>query len=108
MNKFTEAVIGIAAAFALDFLTVRVLTDMWAWFVVPLGAFALPYWHMAGLFIFTGVIFMNKDKLAKLAATSWKKDVSDRANLATYVLIVWGMGALVHTVMISGVMDGKL
>lgn len=76
--------------------------DAWQWFLQPLGAPAITYWHVMGLMLLTKFV-SSTTTLADMAILSEATagDLSSIGLLRTclmfvYALIMWGIMALVH------------
>lgn len=69
------------------FVEARVFLDLWRWFVVPLGATQLTYWHAFGI----GVL-INMCVRANGVPRDTEKEVYEVTGL---VLGAWGIGWLV-------------
>ena len=78
-----------------SFLVAVIVMDLWGWFFVPLGTPALlNYWHSYGVtltvqFLCQRVKYEDsegdaEEKIKKSVFATW------------YVLIVWGISALIH------------
>ena len=93
--------LGLLTLFVLAvFLRAVVLTDLWDWFMVPLGLVPLlNYWHALGIAIMVSYLTMRFDG---------KKTDESKAKRLTVALVwsltVWGFGALYHLGM-SGVIS---
>lgn len=81
-----ELVGSFALGIGAMFLEGRVLCDLWRWFVVPLGAMPLRYWHAMGLALVVNM----------LTRTNGVERDHTEANSEAFglVLLSWGIGWL--------------
>ena len=76
--------------------------DAWQWFLQPLGAPAITYWHMMGIILMVKFL-SSPTTLADMAILS-EADAGDLSSMGllrtclrfVYTLIMWGIMALVH------------
>ncbi len=73
MRMFLRMKLGFTTSFFSFLITVSggllsavYMTDLWAWFVVPLGAPTLKFWHAYGLHVFVRYLTFHADSGTKL------------------------------------------
>jgi hypothetical protein len=81
-KKFTDSLGGLLLSFIIIFLSPYVVSLMWKWFVVSLGAPKIGYWHAFGIVLL--VDFLTY----KVTNT---KDVTNKQILQVlgYILFTW-------------------
>jgi len=84
----------IVVALAMSVFSGYVFSDMWGMFIVPLGVMAIGVWHAMGISLTVSLIRLKVDPGEPV---SWEAIVRAVLN----VLIFWGMGNLIHWIMIS-------
>ena len=76
-----------------------VLTQLWAWFIVPLGLEQIGLWHAWGLAMIIGMFTVK----ASDYKSDEKKDMTEKIGLfispVITTLVVWGIGSIVHSMM---------
>ncbi len=85
--------IGVSILFLIAvLLRAVVLTDLWLWFMVPLGLIPLlNYWHALGFSLTVGYLTVRID----LATTKNPKATQMMSSLI-WSLLMWGTGAIYH------------
>ena len=80
-----------------------VLTQLWAWFVVPFGAPQIALWHACGVSTFAALLFANPSYDAILHSLDERSNnVKLRQAIAWGLLVplfAWGTGAIFHALM---------
>lgn len=100
-EKFDPKRTAIAAAIFAPVVAIEgvVISDLWGWFIAPLGVPGIGWAHAAGIAVLIGLLVhqakpKNKNDEDKPA---WEK-IADAGLLA---LFLWGMGWLVHWTMVA-------
>ena len=80
-----------------------VLTQLWAWFIVPFGAPQIALWHACGVSAFTSYLWANIPSAAILHSLDERGDnVKLRQAIVWSLclpLVAWGFGAIFHALM---------
>lgn len=103
MDKVATLGVGLLGGASLGLLTARVGLSLYDWFLRPLGAPELSYWHMYGL-LTVGSFFW----IWKISGTEIDESNTDAGHMASQMaakalmyLWLWGVGAIVHALMVS-------
>lgn len=90
LDKSTiESVVKFLLVPPVIFVHVWAVSTMWLWFVVPLGATPIGYWHTFGLSLFVGLFTMNTAKSDK------KIEIEDIVGRMIALACVVGIGYLI-------------
>lgn len=91
-DKDTIRILGILAASPpLILLRAVVVTDLWLWFIVPLGAIEVGTAHMWGILIATQLMTYSR------SPPNDKPGAWEYVFMSTFVsLAMWGYGAIAH------------
>ena len=76
-----------------------VLTDLWAWFVVPLGFAPISKAHAIGLCLTMGLARFGIGDADLRAKASPGDPIIRRVAMAIVSLVAWGLGALIAGLM---------
>jgi hypothetical protein len=90
MDKLGTAVIAIICAILATILSGFVLTQLWAWFIVPLGVPAIGIAHGIGLSLVASMLTLRTN--ATTVDHKWYETMGISIACS---LLFWGMGALV-------------
>lgn len=94
---------GLIATPILGMLNGFVLSQLWAWFVVPLGAQPIGVAHAMGLGVLVG-LFLSSLHVSAARTKKTDKEAHETLLYAScysviYALFAWGWGALYHRFM---------
>lgn len=95
-------ILNILLAIATGFLDAVVFKFMWGWFIVPLGAPLISFWHSYGILMMISLTHIWKPNMLKNNNKNINKGEDDsysfEFNLTQILisLLIWGIGALVH------------
>ena len=81
---------------AIGFLEAVVFKSMWGWFIIPLGAPLINFWHSYGILLmikFVKTWKINKDNNKNVDI---EEIIVNNLAITMVCLLVWGIGALVH------------
>jgi hypothetical protein len=86
---------AIILTLLLLFITGIVISDLWLWFIVPLGILSISNAQGIGISLLVGLLTLKP-------AMALNKEIDGITVIATTIittLICWGMGAIVHLFM---------
>ena len=81
---------------AIGFLEAIIFKFMWGWFIIPLGAPLINFWHSYGILLmidFVKTWETNKDNNKNVDI---EEIIVKNLTITIVCLLAWGIGALVH------------
>lgn len=90
--------INLILAIACLFLGALVVQDIYTWFVVPLGAPTLNYWHVFGLLNFKALMVYGLMK--KEEDNSSEQALAKLLSYLIFLLFIWASGGFASWMMI--------
>jgi len=82
----------------LALLTGKVLSDLWFWFIVPLGVPAIGIAHACGITSIPAIFLASVAK-SKADEKGFGNAIIQYLGLALGVIMLWGFGAICHSFM---------
>jgi len=101
MNKLAELFISFGCSVLLAMLCGVVVSDMWTWFVVPLGVMPIGIAHAMGIMAILGIPMygMAYKQVEGDMGFDLKRFLTMEFVIAAMYLLMWGLAAVYHSFM---------
>lgn len=95
LSNISSVILQFIIAIIIVIFTGIVVADYWFWFFVPLGIPAISNIHAIGISLFIELLTAKPNMATNPAVKGWALLISR----ITILLVMWGLGAIVHLAM---------